>query len=353
MNLNHDSAAGANAGMNSAANAGTNPAANAGANAAANAGGLVKKAFLIRNRQIARDIYEMELLEPELAAAARPGQFVMLAINQGIDPFLRRPFGLAGIQPEAGSVRLIYQLAGRGTRQMAGWEAGRQVELLGPLGAGFSWQEGGGRVLLAAGGMGIAPLLPLAGVLRSLGKEVTVFLGVRSLDLVFGLRELNRAGCQVQLATEDGSAGATGFVTLPLEDCLRRHTGTGQAPAQAQQASAPAQQAPAPAQKASAPAQQPPAPAQQASAPAQAQPAPAGLQYLYACGPTPFLKAVNGLCTRYGLPAQLSLEERMGCGLGVCMGCVVQIKDSAGHIRPQRICREGPVFKGEEVVFNG
>ncbi len=275
-------------------------------------GSLVKKALLTRNQEIAKGIYEMELVEPDLAAAARPGQFVMLSISKGLEPFLRRPFGIAGIEPQKGSIRLIYQLAGRGTKQMAAWEAGRPVELLGPLGNGFAWENGPGRVVLAGGGMGIAPLLPLAKALRSLNKEVTVFLGARSLDLVFGIKELGQAGCQVQLATEDGSAGAAGFVTLPLEAYLQKNAGSSAGNSSSAQ-----------------------------------------LQGLYACGPTPFLKAVSGLCDRYSITAQLSLEERMGCGLGACMGCTVQIKDSAGKIKQQRVCYEGPVFKAEEVVFHG
>lgn len=285
---------------------------------------LLKKAFLTKNQQIAKGIYEMELVEPDLAAAAQPGQFVMLAIRKGVEPFLRRPFGIAGIQPQAGSIRLIYQATGRGTAEMAGWEAGRLVELLGPLGNGFTWEERPGRVILAGGGMGIAPLLPLAKALRSLDKEVTVFLGARSLDLVFGVKELGQAGCQVQLATEDGSAGAAGFVTLPLESYLQKNISA--APHQDHHRSQPANQP---------------------------QPSSLPLQGLYACGPTPFLKAVSSLCSRYSLAAQLSLEERMGCGLGACMGCTVQIKDGAGKVMQQRVCYEGPVFRAEEVVFDG
>lgn len=264
---------------------------------------LNKSALLISNRRIAEGIYAMELSEPGLAAEVRPGQFVMMAIDDGIEPFLRRPFSVAGIDRGAGTIKLVYQVTGKGSAMMSAWETGRRVDLLGPLGNGFTWDNLSGAAVLAGGGMGIAPLLPLAKALREHGKEVTVFAGARSLDLLFGLPSFNEYGCEVQIATEDGSGGMTGFATLPLELRLRAgFPGVGGA--------------------------------------------------LYACGPAPFLKAVADLCGTYKAEAQLSMEERMGCGFGACMGCSVQIRTADG-IKRKRVCYDGPVFTAGEVVFDG
>ena len=258
--------------------------------------------LILKNRQLAGSLYELVCHAPALARAACPGQFVMLAVEDSPRLFLRRPFGFSGIEKEEGVIHIYYQVVGQGTRQMSGWEVGRSLDMLGPLGRGFHWEAGPGTAVLIGGGMGIGPLLPLAQALRQDGKDVIAFLGAASLDKLFGMRRLMDLGCRVQIATEDGSAGHHGFITIPLEQYLSK-----------------------------------------ASSPAA----------LYACGPTPFLQATAALGQRFALPLQLSMEERMGCGIGVCMGCVVTIKDSGGHLRNSRVCYEGPVFSGEEVVFHG
>jgi len=242
----------------------------------------------------------MDISASELAATASPGQFVMLAMNDSIDPFLRRPFGIAGIDRDGGAIRLIYQVVGRGTGDMSGWEPGRRIDLLGPLGNGFTWDERLRRAILVGGGMGIAPLLPLAEALRACDVEVDVFIGARSMDLLLGQDTFSKYGCQVHFATEDGSGGVTGFVTLPLEEHLRKHVSV------------------------------------------------APMCTLFACGPTPLLKAVAGLCDTYKIEAQLSLEERMGCGFGACMGCSVQVMPAEGAAVNKRVCCEGPVFSAAE-----
>ena len=269
---------------------------------------LANVALLYSNRRTADGIYSMELLSPEIASTARPGQFLMVALGEGANAFLRRPFSLAGIDKATGMVRLIYQVAGKGTELMATWGTGRQIDVLGPLGNGFPLGEGAGtaeNVILVGGGMGLAPLLPLAKALREQSKTVNVFAGARSIDLLFELSAFKEYGCEVQIATEDGSAGVTGFATIPLERHLQK--------LQAFDLTA---------------------------------------QTLYACGPMPFLKAVAGMCRPYGLEAYLSMEERMGCGIGACMGCSIRIRASEGIIQ-KRVCYDGPVFPALEVVFDG
>lgn len=296
----------------------------------------IHQASLLKNKALAPQLYEMELLAPALAAEGKPGQFVMVRINENRDPLLRRPFGLAGLDPESGRIRLIYQVVGRGTQQMSQWRTGRTVDILGPLGKGFTWTGESDRVILAGGGLGIAPLLPLAQSLRDAGKDVIVFLGSRSEALLFGIDAFHEMGCQVQLATEDGSCGFKGFLTTPLEHFLcaqaldsvflkaKAASESGQGHTHSH-----------------------------AHVNIREGLAQTGYHQLYACGPAPFLKAVSAVAQRYALPSQLSFEERMACGIGACMGCAIQIKNEDGTIKTCRVCSDGPVFTGEEVQWNG
>ena len=269
---------------------------------------LRKTATLIHQQPVADGIYIMTLYEPELATSAQPGQFAMFSLNGEAGLFLRRPFSFAEVDRDTGTVAILYQATGKGTNYMAEWETGRRIDVLGPLGRGFTIKEQAGQAILAGGGMGIAPLLFLAGELSASGKDLIVFAGAKSKDQLIGISQFQAYGCRVQIATEDGSGGVKGFVTLPLEDHLKVRARNGRTEGDAM---------------------------------------------LYACGPAPFLQAVAGLCGRYHQEAQISLEERMGCGFGVCMGCSVQIKSADGTIRQKRVCYDGPVFTAGEVFFRG
>ena len=275
--------------------------------------GILKKAVVAGNRQIANGIYSLVLFAPDLAMAARPGQFAMISVSGGADPFLRRPFSFAGIDQSAGTVCFIYQITGRGTASMSGWETNRQTDILGPLGNGFSWDESLGLAILAGGGLGIAPLLPFAKELRLQGIETAVFAGAKSRDLLLGLPQFSEYGCEIRVATEDGSGGAAGFITGPLEEYMSARFPLS--PSAADHAGQSAERG------------------------------------LFACGPTLFLKAVAGLCVKYKLNAQLSMEERMGCGFGVCMGCSIETRAADGAANRKRVCRDGPVFAAGEVFY--
>ena len=271
-------------------------------------------ALLNSNDRIGPEIYEMELVAPEISSRAKPGQFVMASLSEEADPYLRRPFSIAGADRGRGVVKLIYQAAGKGTAQMSRWAPGRQVGLMGPLGNGFSWREeasgsalAGGAILIG-GGIGAAPLLPLAKSLREQNISVSVFIGVKTIGQAIGLRDFHAWGCRVRLATEDGSGGMTGLVTLPLEQHLKAS------------AHSPGADTPAP--------------------------------RLFACGPAPLLRAVAALGRAYALEAQLSMEERMGCGFGVCMGCSIKTMAGSGGFIQKRVCHDGPVFDAR-VVFYG
>ncbi|MGE5508700.1 MAG: dihydroorotate dehydrogenase electron transfer subunit [Chitinophagales bacterium] len=250
---------------------------------------------------------------PEIAAVAVPGQFVM--VSGGPQRITRRPFGVAGVDRARGEVRLALRVAGTASAWLAGRQAGEEIELHGPLGAGFALPEPGGEAWLAGGGIGAAPLLFLAEALRAQGTAVWSAVGGRTAADVWAAPELGRLG-GVAVTTEDGSAGEKGLVTIPLAARL----------------------------------------AQAAREPDRPRPA------VYACGPRGMLVAVARATLAAGLDCQVSVEERMACGVGACAGCTWPDgrlaeglalrrvgspperggEGASGH--PLRVCRDGPCF---------
>ncbi|WP_297410776.1 dihydroorotate dehydrogenase electron transfer subunit [uncultured Alistipes sp.] len=201
--------------------------------------------------------------------------------------YLRRPISVCDY--DADTVTLIYKVVGGGTEQMSRMRAGRTLDLLTGLGNGFDATAASRRPLLVGGGVGVPPLYNLARVLLAAGKPVTVVLGFNSAGEVFYADEFRALGARVVVATVDGSAGVKGFVT----DAIRTEA--------------------------------------------------ADCDYFFACGPMPMLKALSQAVPYSG---QLSFEERMGCGFGACMGC--SCKTLTGN---KRICKEGPVMRKEEIVW--
>lgn len=218
------------------------------------------------------------LLSGDTSAFSKPGQFLNISLP-GF--YLRRPFSICDWQP--GEARVIYKVLGKGTQAMTKLPAGAKLDALVGLGNGFDTSLSGEKPLLLGGGAGVPPLYRLARDLLEQGKQVTVALGFQAGEDIFLAEEFAGLGARVQVATMDGSQGVKGLV---LDACRMD-----------------------------------------------------ACSYFYACGPTGMLKAVcQAACTS----GQLSLEERMGCGFGVCMGCSVMT--TAG---PQRVCKEGPVFSRE------
>ncbi len=240
---------------------------------------------------VALDTFRLRLRAPEMARAARPGQFVMLGpIEDGaLDPFLPRPFSIHRTGAD-GALEILYARVGRVTQDMTRLVPGQRTWLLGPQGRGFA-APGAGELWLAAGGLGVAPLVFLA-EREAPRRKVRLFYGVRSADRAVPLEWLRRSGVQIALATDDGSAGARGTAAQLLEA---------------------------------------------------AGPPPAGAA-LAGCGPWKFLRAVHAIATRWNAPLELSLETRMACGMGACLGCAIQL--AAGR---RRVCLDGPVFDGREV----
>ncbi len=245
----------------------------------------------------AGEYFRLVLHAPVVAAAAVPGQFVMLRVSENRDPLLARPFGIASVISRR-SIELYYRVAGRGTALLTAVRPGQHLALLGPLGKGFLEPEKDSTPLLVAGGSGFPPLLFFT---ARHGKRARLFVGSRDKECLPPQRAMKEFRSRVQsihYATEDGSRGTCGLVTEPLAAFLDG-LGRSERPV------------------------------------------------IYACGPHPMLASVSRLAADRHIPCYVSLEERMACGLAVCMGCSVPVT-TGGY---KRVCKEGPVFDSREIKW--
>lgn len=257
------------------------------------------KAKIISNKRFKDNYWHLEFESRLIAEGALPGQFVNIKVSDGVEPLLRRPLSIHGT---AGSrVRLFYEVVGAGTRLLSNRRRGELLDIIGPLGNSFSLP---GKLqgvkfqppILVAGGMGGAPLVFLAKKIRS--SRPLVLIGARTKSKLLCSREFKALGCQVKIATDDGSSGFKGRVTELLRQLLRQEV--------------------------------------------------SGVRrsVIYACGPRPMLKAVRKIACENNIDSQLSMEEHMACGIGACLGCVVATK--SGY---KRVCKDGPVFSGRELTW--
>lgn len=252
------------------------------------------QAVVISQQMIAPAIYDL-WLETELAEEAHAGQFLGIYLTDGAH-LLPRPISICQVDRQKGAIRLVYRIAGAGTAEFAGWQLGQKVEVLGILGNGFPVEEYKGKeVLLLGGGIGIPPMLELARELKEQGGIPTIIVGYRDKNL-FLHDDLQKNG-KVLVATEDGSVGVRGNVLDALQ--------------------------------------------QEMFCP----------EVLMACGPMPMLRAIKSYAAQNEIKAYISLEERMACGVGACLGCVCKTtkKDHHSHVNNARICTDGPVFDAREV----
>jgi len=263
------------------------------------------EARVIRNTRLSPDYNVIALAAPEIADAAAPGQFVMVKPGRGGDPLLRRPFSVFEVLRVNGRVEglsLLSKLIGITTAMLFDAVEGDTVSCLGPLGKPFELVESPAQAWMVAGGVGLAPFATLGEALVGRGTPTTLFYGARSGKELFYLDWFTSRGITLQLATEDGSNGDRGRITVPLERALQQ---AGSADVM-----------------------------------------------VYACGPEPMLEAVAHLSERYGRPSQVSVERVMGCGMGGCYSCVIPVKDAGGGQHYVRSCIGGPVFKGADLVWD-
>lgn len=261
--------------------------------------GVLAFGRVVTNRVISQAYREVVVTAPVIARAAAPGQFVMVRCGRACGPLLRRPLSIHDVNEGDGSVHLLFRVAGEGTSILADLGPGDGLDLMGPLGVGFAPapRRENGRIVLVGGGIGVAPLAFLARRATAEGWHVQAVIGARCRDELHGVDELARLGAMVKVATEDGSVGETGLVTTLL-------------------------------------------PAVLPSADA-----------VYACGPLGMLRAVACLAIDADVPCQVSMEQRMACGIGACQGCTCGAQLGEGLRLASgtdqaylRVCRDGPVF---------
>ncbi len=263
----------------------------------------VLEAPVIENQRFPGHNYLLAIQVPEIAEKAVPGQFVMAAEvgNEPLPyPFLKRALAIYSIKERSGRkavITLLLKIVGEGTRRLATLQEGDSVSLIGPLGNGFDLQRARGRIsFLLAGGIGIASFYLLAERLKKWGEEVHLIFGGRSTSDLVGLEDFRQLGIPVFVTTDDGSLGLKGLITDGLKQYMRdfqQHRLT-----------------------------------------------------FYTCGPNPMMQAVSSIAHSFRIPCQLSVEARMACGFGVCLGCSVKTVHSY-----RLTCRQGPVFEADELVW--
>lgn len=247
---------------------------------------------IVSQEKLASDVFSMWIQTKDIAKNARAGQFISVYSKDG-SRLLPRPISICEV--EGDRLRIVYRTVGKGTKEFSGYGAGDTLDVMGPLGNGYTKLNK--KAILMGGGIGIPPMLELARELKNGGYDVSdadIVLGYR--DELFLNEELAQYG-RVTIATEDGSAGTKGNVL----DAIKAEGIKG--------------------------------------------------DVIYACGPTPMLRAINAYAKENGIECYLSLEEKMACGIGACLACVCKSKeiDDHSHVHNKRVCKEGPVFNAEDV----
>ena len=262
------------------------------------------KVKIISNREIRAGYWRADLSSPDIAQSCCPGQFINIKVNAGMDPLLRRPLSIH--RAGAGKISILYEVLGPATKILSLKKPGEHLDIIGPLGNGFTIPHTRSLAhpltILVAGGMGVAPLVFLAQKLaerkmKSEKRKTIVLIGARAKNQILCADEFKKLGCEVKIATDDGSRGFKGKVTELLAENLRLATRETR-------------------------------------------------HAIYTCGPSPMLKSIAWICAEANISAQLSLEAHMACGIGACLGCVVKTKSGM-----QRVCKEGPVFAAQELIW--
>lgn len=248
---------------------------------------------LLYKEEIAPGVYNFVLNSPVIAGAAQVGQFVDILC----DGFtLRRPISICGFDAKSGILRIVFEIRGKGTDWLAERQKGDTLDLLGPLGHGFPLLDSSKKAIAVGGGIGTPPLLPLA---RHYGKNITVITGFRTSSAVILQDDLKALGAETVMCTDDGTAGFHGFTTQALEKTLESHT----------------------------------------------------CDVIYTCGPKVMMRGVAKIAEKRSILCYVSMEERMGCGVGACLGCACRTKEENGT-KMKRVCLNGPVFDAAEVVWD-
>lgn len=266
------------------------------------------KVKILSRKEVAPNIYLMKLNAPEIAQEALPGQFIHIRCSKDSYPLLRRPLSIHRADKEKGEIFILFQVIGEGTKLLADRTIGDDLDIMGPIGNGFNIYPKSKKIMIVGGGIGVAPLLALCEESIRQGKEVRILIGALKKELVIGEENFRNLGAKVDVATDDGSYKYKGLVTDLLERAIKEGWLADQ---------------------------------------------------IFACGPKPMLRKIVEISLDNHIDCQVSLEERMACGIGACLGCVCKIKakeknNNQNQIKYiyKRVCVDGPVFEGSEVVWD-
>jgi dihydroorotate dehydrogenase electron transfer subunit len=260
----------------------------------------VFKDKIVDMKMLREDIFRMTILSEYISSNAMPGQFVHVKCGDDSEMLLRRPISIAFADRERKTFDIIFQVKGKGTGHLAGKKAGDSIDIMGPLGKPFDISESNKNIAVVGGGIGIFPLLFLLNEMSKSQRTVS-YLGFRSKDLIVLADDFSRLCSRLEIATEDGSEGYKGFVTSILENHLPSEN----------------------------------------------------FDMIYTCGPVPMLKKVSKIAENFGVLCQVSLEQRMGCGIGTCLvcSCKTKVKDKDDW-KYSRVCKDGPVFWSSDIIFD-
>lgn len=256
----------------------------------------LEKGRVLDNRQVASDWYVMDVAAPATARQCQPGQFLHIRPADTHDPLLRRPLSIYDVLADSGIISLLYRVAGRGTSLLAKIPADDYIDIMGPLGKGFTLTTSPQKILLVGGGVGVAPLMYLAREAIERGSQVRLLFGASQEAQLESAQRFENIGVDVKVASVDGSRGYHGLVT----DLLSQEN-------------------------------------------------PSDYNQVYTCGPTPMMALVCQWANDNGVWGEVSLEEHMACGVGACLGCACQLDPlQPGYVK---VCKDGPVFNMDSVRF--
>lgn len=259
------------------------------------------KAKLIKKEQLKNDIYKFSLQAKEITDTAKPGNFVEIRVTDNVEPLLRRPISIYNMEKETGILEIIFQIKGKGTTILANRKEGEEIDIIGPLGFGTFNTKQTGEVAIIGGGIGIFPLYELAKQIKQQNNAtVNTYLGFRNKEFVVLEQEFKQVSDKLVITTDDGSYAESGFAINKLKEDIEKNKPS----------------------------------------------------MIYACGPLPMLKAIQALSIEQNIPCQISLEEKMGCGIGACLGCAVKTAKSLENAPEYwHVCKAGPVFNAYDVTI--
>lgn len=241
--------------------------------------------------------YRLTLEAPQITGEAQAGQFVMIRCAPTLEPLLRRPFSIFATRPENGELEILYRVVGRGTQLLSEVREGSPVDIVGPLGHGYTLLPEARTIAVVGRGVGVASVFSVAQAARREGRRVFAFVSARTRDLLLAVEDLKRLGCQVEISTDDGDAGYQGLVTDLLASKAKSE----------------------------------------------------GIGQVFVCGSRRLIRAAAEIAREAGIRAQVSLEQQMACGVAACMGCA-RLVGTPGNKVYKKVCKDGPVFWIEEVL---